>query len=99
MSLSWLNLFYFWNLPGGWQFGGTPVITSDWEADSDDRWTVPVGLGVYKTHFFGKMPIKMGVEMQYMPIRPDAYGQEFNIRFVVAPVLPSPFGSFVPPED
>jgi hypothetical protein len=28
-----------------------------------------------------------------MPIRPDKYGQVFNIRLVVAPVLPSPFGS------
>ena len=98
VSFSWLNVFYFVNLPGGWQFGGTPVITSDWEADNEDRWTVPIGLGVYKTQIFGKMPIKMGMEMQYMPIRPDFYGQEFNIRFVVAPVLPSPFGSFVPPE-
>jgi hypothetical protein len=94
VSFSWLNLFYFWNLENGWQIGGTPVITADWEAkNSSQRWTVPIGVGVYKTHFFGKMPIKMGVEMQYMPVRPDAYGQEFNIRLVFAPVFPSPFGS------
>jgi hypothetical protein len=31
--------------------------------------------------------------MQYMPIQPDLYGQEFNIRFVIAPIFPSPFGS------
>jgi hypothetical protein len=93
VSFSWLNLFYFWNLENGWQVGGTPVITADWEADDDQRWTVPIGVGVYKTHFFGKMPIKMGVEMQYMPVRPDAYGQQFNIRLTFAPVFPSPFGS------
>jgi hypothetical protein len=93
VAFSWLNLFYFWNLENGWQVGGTPVITADWEADDDQRWTVPIGVGVYKTHFFGKMPIKMGVEMQYMPVRPDAYGQHFNIRLTFAPVFPSPFGS------
>jgi hypothetical protein len=71
--------------------GGTPVITADWEADSDDRWTVPLDLGVYKTHFFGKMPMKMDVEFQYVPIRPDAYGQIFNIRLVIAPIVPSLF--------
>ncbi len=96
VSFSWLNVFYFWNLENGWQVGGTPVITADWEANSDNRWTFPLGIGVYKTHFFGKMPIKLGVEMQYMPVRPDILGQQFNARFVVAPVLPSPFGSFQP---
>lgn len=94
LSFSWLNLFYFINLNDGWQVGGTPVITVDWEADSkNDRYTVPIGLGVYKTSFFGKMPIKMGIEAQWMPIRPHTFGQEFNIRFVFAPIIPSPFGS------
>jgi hypothetical protein len=91
-NFSWLNLFYFLNFEDGWQVGGTPIITADWEADdSDDRWTVPVGLGVYKTHFFGKMPMKMGVEMQWMPINPDTYGQEWNIRLTLAPIIPSFF--------
>ncbi|MEE8304671.1 MAG: hypothetical protein V3S24_19805, partial [Candidatus Tectomicrobia bacterium] len=77
----------------GWQIGGTPVITADWEASSSNRWTVPIGLGVYKTSFIaGKLPLKVGVEFQYMPVRPDALGQEFNIRLVIAPILPSPFG-------
>lgn len=90
-NFSWLNMFYFLNFEDGWQVGGTPVITADWEADSDDRWTVPIGLGVYKTHFFGKMPIKMGAEMQWMPVNPDIFGQEWNIRLVFAPVIPSFF--------
>jgi hypothetical protein len=45
--------------------GGTPIITADWEADlSVYRWTIPIGLGVGKTHFFGKMPIEMVAAMQ-----------------------------------
>lgn len=92
VRFSWLNLFYFLNFEDGWQVGGTPVITADWEGSSDDRWTVPIGLGVYKTHFFGgKLPMKLGVEAQYMPVSPDTYGQEFNIRFVIAPIIPSLF--------
>ena len=90
-NFSWLNMFYFLNFEDGWQVGGTPVITADWEADSDDRWTVPIGLGVYKTSFFGKMPIKMGAEMQWMAINPDTYGQEWNIRITIAPIIPSLF--------
>ena len=97
MSFSWLNLFYFLNLNDGWQVGGTPVITADWQSDGkDERFTVPIGLGVYKTTFIGgKAPVKMGVEMQWMPIQPDSYGQEFNIRFVLAPIFPSPFGNLM----
>jgi len=97
VSFSWLNLFYFWNLNDGWQVGGTPIVTADWESDgSDNRFTVPLGLGVYKTTFLGgKLPIKLGIEMQWMPIQPDIYGQEFNIRFTIAPILPSPFGSLM----
>ena len=90
-NFSWLNVFYFLNFEDGWQVGGTPIITADWEADSDDRWTVPIGLGVYKTSLFGKMPIKLGVETQWMPISPDTYGKEWNIRFTIAPIIPSLF--------
>jgi hypothetical protein len=91
VNFSWLNMFYFLNLENGWQVGGTPIITADWEADSDNRWTVPIGVGVYKTSFFGKMPIKLGVEMQWMPIQPDILGQEWNIRLTFAPIIPSLF--------
>jgi hypothetical protein len=75
VKFSWLNLFYFLNFENGWQVGGTPTITAVWEADSDNRWSVPIGLGVYKTHFFGKMPIKFGIETQYYPISPDILGE------------------------
>jgi hypothetical protein len=90
-NFSWLNVFYFLNFEDGWQIGGTPIITADWEADSDNKWTVPIGLGVYKTSLFGKMPIKLGVETQWMPINPDIYGQEWNIRLTIAPIIPSLF--------
>jgi len=90
-NFSWLNVFYFLNFEDGWQVGGTPIITADWEGDSDDRWTVPIGLGVYKTSLFGKMPVKLGVETQWMPINPDTYGQEWNIRLTIAPIIPSLF--------
>jgi len=72
--------------------GRTPVIAADWETDdSDDRWNMPVALGAFKIHFFGKMSIKMGAEFQWMPISPDTYGQNWNIRITIAPIIPSLF--------
>lgn len=92
VNYGWLNVFYFLNLGNGWQVGGTPIILIDYENDRDNTWTVPIGLGVYKTTFIaGKLPVKMGVEMQYMVVRPDAFGQRFNIRFTLAPIIPRLF--------
>jgi hypothetical protein len=48
-----INLFtwqYFinYNLDDGWYLVSAPIITANWEADSDHRWTVPFGGGVGK---------------------------------------------------
>ena len=86
-NFSWLNLFYFLNLDDGKKVGRALVITDD----SDDRWNPPVGLGVCKFNFFGKMLSKMGVEFQWMPLSPDTYGQQWSIRLVLAPIILSIF--------
>jgi hypothetical protein len=69
--------------------------TIDWEEDSDNRYTVPVGLGVTKTIRWGKMPVKLRLETHYSVIRPDDYGNDYGnewvIRFQFTPVLPNPF--------
>jgi hypothetical protein len=37
--------FLNYNLPAGWYLTASPIITANWKADSDDRWTVPLGGG------------------------------------------------------
>jgi hypothetical protein len=37
--------FVNYNLPEGWFLVSAPVITANWEADSDERWLVPLGGG------------------------------------------------------
>ncbi len=32
-----------YNLSDGWYLAAVPIITANWEASSDDRWTVPIG--------------------------------------------------------
>jgi hypothetical protein len=66
-------------------------LSIDWEEDSDDRYTVPVGLGVTKTVRWGKVPIKLRLETHYSVVRPDDYGNEWVIRFQFTPVIPNPF--------
>jgi len=78
-------------LPKAWSVGAGPSITYNWEADEEDRLTVPIGLGVTKTVRFGKTPVKLRAEVHYSVIRPDSYGEVWNIRFQITPVIPSPF--------
>jgi hypothetical protein len=88
VEFSWLQVIYQWNLPKGWQVGGKPVITADWDASSDDRWNVPIGLGVWKALRLGKMPLKIGAEVQYSVVHQDTLGQRWNFAITIDPVIP-----------
>lgn len=91
-DVSFTSLQYFVTrmLPNRWQVGlGSPTITANWEADSDDRWTVPIGLGVGKTIRIGKMPFQMAFEASYAVIHPDTFGERWNFRLILKPVVPS----------
>ena len=80
-----------YSLPDAWSVGMGPTITYDWEADSDNALTFPVGLGLTKTTRWGKMPVKLRAEVHYSVIKPDDYGTEWNIRFQITPVINNPF--------
>ena len=90
--VSAMNLQYFLYrfLPDGWQVGlGSPNITANWSArDNDDRWTVPIGLGAAKTFRIGKLPFQVGFEASYAVVHPDNFGQRWNFRLTLKPVVP-----------
>jgi hypothetical protein len=71
--------------------GMSPVILANWEADSENRWQVPVGFGFSHTIKIGKLPVKYGFELQYYLETPKAYGPEWNFVFTITPVIPNPF--------
>ena len=60
-----------YNLPGGWFLTSVPLITANWEKDGDDRWTVPIGIGVGKVHRFGTQPVSLQLTPYYNVVRPD----------------------------
>jgi hypothetical protein len=90
-STNFTNIQYFiWRmLPGEWQIGMSPNITMNWEADRDNRFTVPVGFGVGKLVKLGKLPVKIILQAQYSVIHPDDYGQRWNFQLQVTPVIPN----------
>jgi len=80
-----------YSLPKAWSVGFGPTISIDWNADHDDKLTLPIGFGFTKMIRFGKMPVKLLCETNYSVVRPDTYGTEWKFIFRFAPVIPSPF--------
>lgn len=60
-----LEPFLNYNLPGGWYLISDMVMTANWNADSGNQWTVPLGGGVGKLFKIGS---------QAMNTRVEAYG-------------------------
>ncbi len=79
--------FVNYNLPHGWYLVTAPIITADWEANSDNRWTVPVGGGVGKIQRFGKLPVNFQLQAFYNVEKPDN-GADWQLRFQVQFLFP-----------
>jgi hypothetical protein len=71
--------FINYNLPKGLYLTSAPIITADWEADSDNRWTVPFGGGVGKIFRIGKQPINSQISAYYNVEKPD-FGPDWQLR-------------------
>ena len=79
--------FVNYNFDDGWYASFSPIITADWQADSSDRWTVPLGGGIGKVGSIGKQPINTSLHAYYNVERPDG-GAEWSIRFQVQLLFP-----------
>jgi len=88
-----INLFtwqYFinYNFSDGWYATSAPIITANWEADSDHKWTVPFGGGVGKIFKIGKQPINAQLSLYNNVVTPDDYGSEWQVRAQVQFMFP-----------
>jgi len=63
--------FLNYNFPGGTYLTSGPIVTADWKADSSQRWTVPLGLGVGHIFHLGKLPLNTQIGAYYNAVRPD----------------------------
>ena len=91
VSITSLQYFLFYGLGGGWQVGTGPTITYDWEADSDDAWTVPFGVQVAKTTAIGKQLVKLNAGIERNVVAPDAFASDWKLTFTFSPVIGNPF--------
>jgi hypothetical protein len=76
-------------LPNHWQLNMSPTITYNRKASGPDAWAVPIGIGVGKMVKMGKVPVKLQLEFDAYPIRPDSFGPRYSIVFKLTPVIPA----------
>jgi hypothetical protein len=72
--------FFNYNMADGWYLTSSPVITANWEADSSERWTVPVGGGVGRVFKIGQQPVNALVQAFSNVITPDNGGANWQLR-------------------
>jgi hypothetical protein len=79
--------FINYNLAHGWYLSSAPVITANWEADSSQRWTVPLGGGVGRLVKFGKQPVDFKVQSFWYAEKPDN-GPDWSLQLQVKLLFP-----------
>ena len=52
-----LQPFVNFNFGKGWAISTVPIITANWDAESGQQWTVPVGAGISRTTVFSGRPM------------------------------------------
>jgi len=82
-----LQYFINYNMPKGWYLTTSPVITANWEADNDNRWTVPVGGGIGRLVRFGSQPVDFKVQGFWNVEKPDG-AAEWSIQVQVKFLFP-----------
>ena len=79
--------FVNYNFPEGFYINTVPIITANWEADSSQRWTVPLGAGIGRIFHLGKLPVNTQFGAYYNVVHPDD-GANWQLRLQVVFMFP-----------
>lgn len=89
-----LNLLFFqclinYNFKDGLYLSSAPIITSNWNAESGDEWTIPLGAGIGKiVKLGGKLPLNLQVGAYYNVVRPES-GADWQLRALAVLLFPN----------
>ena len=87
INQSLMEPFLNYNLDDGWFLNTDMVITSNWDANSENRWTIPVGGGIGRLIKIGKQPVNLKLEYYYNVVRPTG-APKWNTAFTVQFLFP-----------
>ncbi len=82
-----LQYFINYNLANGWYLTSAPVLTANWEADSSQRWTVPLGGGFGRLVKFSKQPVDFRLQSFWYAEKPDN-GPDWSLQIQVKLLFP-----------
>ena len=93
-----LQPFVNYNFGKGWYLTSAPILTANWEANSGNQWTVPVGMGAGRLFRLrdllgagignlGKLPINTSLQAYWNAVTPD-FGPDWQLRFQVQFLFP-----------
>lgn len=89
VNLMLIQPFINYNFPGrpGRYLTFAPIVTADWEADSGERWTIPLGLGIGQITKWGKQPLNMQASV-YFNVEKPTFGADWQLRLQLQLMFP-----------
>jgi hypothetical protein len=87
VNLLTVQPFVNYNMPKGWYLVSSPLINANWEADSDQTWTVPVGGGIGRVMHVGRQALNLQLQAFTNVEHPDG-AAEWSARFQVQLLFP-----------
>ena len=88
VNLLTLQYFVNYNMGNGWAVGTAPVISANWEADSDNTWTIPWGLQVSKVTKIANQPVNLLLGYYANSEEPTGASDE-QVRFQINFLFPT----------
>ena len=82
-----INPFIHYNFKDGLYLTSSPNITVNWDARSENKWTVPMGGGVGKIFHFGKLPVNSQIAAYYNVEKPE-FAADWQIQVQVQLMFP-----------
>lgn len=79
--------FLNYNIANGWYLTSSPIFSADWEASSDEQWTVPMGGGFGKLVRFGNQPVDFKLQAFSYLETPEG-GPDWSLQFAVKFLFP-----------
>ena len=81
--------FINYNLPKGYYLSTSPKAVANWNANSDDRWTIPFGIGVGKlVKPKGFLPFNIQVGADYLIESPELSGGDWTFKVSFTALIP-----------
>ncbi len=77
VSAGLIQPFINYNLKGAWAISTAPILTANYTALGNQKWSIPIGGGVTKTFKLGDQPMQLGIFYYAYVERPITTPQNF----------------------